>query len=285
MDEEDHSARAELDAMYRMPWVFGPAAGPRNVPFAHQRQRYANDRAQLTVDALTDEAAIAALLPPGCRLAGEPVLRVGVACVKRIGWLAGRGYNIIAVQFPHVEFAGRNETVAGVFDAVLWENLCDPIITGREEIAIPKIYAEIPDHVVFGRTYSASASWQGFRFLDLEVADLADAPEPRGPAPPRMSYKYLPRTGEWGQADAEYMTVAGPDPLQPPVSVQAYREGRGHFAFRPARWEDMPTQYNVVSALAKMPIRKFLGASLKITSQGETDSVGGGGGSSQRIIR
>ena len=46
---------------------------------------------------------------------------------------------------------------------VLWENLTDPIITGREELGYPKIYGELPEPRHLNDTISCSASWLGTR--------------------------------------------------------------------------------------------------------------------------
>jgi hypothetical protein len=37
------------------------------------------------------------------------------------------------------------------------------------------------------------------------------------------------------------------------------RTGIGRFEFRQARWEDMPTQYTYVNALAELPLLEFRG--------------------------
>ena len=47
------------------------------------------------------------------------------------------------------------------------------------------------------------------------------------------------------------------DRTETPVNT---REGTGHFEFYRARWEDMPTQFHIVNALADLPIVRVLGA-------------------------
>jgi hypothetical protein len=276
---------AQLDRMYRMPVVFGPAPGPRNVPKDKQRYRYVNRRVALTVYATTDEEALTPYLPPRCRLAADPLISVNVSSLTNLGWLAGRGYNIVTVQFHNIAFDGDEGTIIGDFSAVLWESLADPIITGREEIAVPKIYADIPDHKIVGDRYEASASWEGFRFFDMVVEGLAEAPAGETKRLPLLVYKYMPRTGEWGQADAAYMTASGPDINEAPVIIHEHRVGKGSFAFHPARWEDLPTQYMIVNALAALPLWEFSHATLRVTSQGEVESVGGGNICGQHEIR
>ena len=60
--------------------------------------------------------------------------------------------------------------------------------------------------------------------------------------------------------------------------VQERLRGAGTLKFHKARWEDMPTQYQIVNAFAEPEIREFRGATL-------TRRVGGGDLSNQRILR
>jgi hypothetical protein len=271
------SDASRLAPMYRMPVVFGPSAGPRNLPSDREAYRYVRDATSVTVSALSDRTAITSLLPPRCRLAGDPIVSVTMMYLTKIGWLAGRGYNIAEVSFKNIVFEGEEETVTGAFTPVLWESMADPIITGREELGFPKIYGEIPDSVVLGDATVCSAGWMGFRFLDLKASDLVEAPiSGRKPPGPSMFLKYMPKTRDWGAADAVYMTATAPS--GPPPAVERVLSGTGRFQFHAARWEDMPTQYHIVSALAALPLREFLGSEIVV-------STGGGDLLNQRILR
>lgn len=103
-------------------------------------------------------------------------------CLRDIPWLAGRGYNILSVLLP-VRFASESGTsVDGLFQAVLWENLGDSIITGREQLGHAKLYAQLPDPEQHDHRTAFSASWDGFTFSELElsceqVADLRQVEE------------------------------------------------------------------------------------------------------------
>lgn len=263
-----------LNDMYRMPTVFGPAPGPRNVPKEKSHLRYSKDWTILSVAALTDRSMLSQLLPPRCKLDGEPTLRVSMTYLTNIGWLAGRGYNILMVRIPAI-FEGEHETVKGTFIPVLWESMTDPILTGREELGWPKIHAEIPDPVVLDGSWHGTASWQGYRFFDIGASEFKaqdSTPPAEGPA---FVHKYIPRTGEWGKPDVSYMAVTGNETLP---TITSFAVGTGRFTFRSARWEDMPTQYRVVNSLAALPIVEFREACL-------TRGCGGGDVSSQRIVR
>ena len=86
----------------------------------------------------------------------------------------------------------------------------------------------------------------------------------------------MPRTGEWGTADVAY-------PVLTPAANSNQRileqhVGSGSIKFHRARWEDLPTQYNIVNAFADLEILEYRGASL-------TKTVGGKDISDQRILR
>ena len=53
----------------------------------------------------------------------------------------------LASSFPAV-FNGERDRAEGGLLTVLWENLCDPILTGREQLGFSKIYCELPEPVV-----------------------------------------------------------------------------------------------------------------------------------------
>ncbi|MCX6045700.1 MAG: acetoacetate decarboxylase family protein, partial [Chloroflexi bacterium] len=129
-------------SMYRMPTHFGPTMGPRQGPDGRKFACKDNPKVTtLAVSFLTNQAQLAALLPDRFELAGEPVVTVYASYMTEIEWLAGRGYNVLGVAFP-ATFWGEQETVTGSFLTVLWENLTDPIISGREELGFSKVYCE-----------------------------------------------------------------------------------------------------------------------------------------------
>jgi hypothetical protein len=166
---------------------------------------------------------------------------------------------------------------------VLWENLTDPIITGREELGFAKIYCELPTPSVLRGSWHATASWLGFKFLDMEITNLRQlstdefaAPAPANTSAGQLHYKYMPRTGKWGTADVEYACLT---PAENSNSVVKERwVGDGTVKFHYARWEDMPTQYNIVNTFHDLEIKEYRGASL-------AKSIGGKDLSDQRILR
>ena len=254
-----------LKPHYRMPRVFGALPGPRNVP--KDKQNLPNNQTNLVigVTTLTDAQALSELLPPDCSLDGEPLLTVTMTFMSNIGWLAGRGYAILNVGFRISHESKSRGTLTGTFTPVLWENLADPIMTGREELGFAKIYAEMPPPVIIGNSYSANAAWQGFRFAEISATELEEAPAQLPPTNGSFHYKFIPRTGAQGEADAAYLEYAPPNQLATGyggLRVIRRLTGTGSIKFHRARWEDAPFQYPIINALAALPIREARGASV-----------------------
>lgn len=264
-----------LSPMYRMPIGFGPAPGPRNLPADKAHLRYRKETTTLSLSARTDAAMLGALLPKGFALRGEPRIEVSLLILTDIGWLAGRGYNILIVRIPAVwEGAERTE---GDFVPVVWESMADPILTGRDELGWSKINATIPDPEIVDGGWRGLAAWEGHRFFEIAADGFAAQEQAHAlaPAMPMLFQKYMPRTGDWGRADVSYATATAPD--GPAPEIRSVEQGRGRFAFHPASWEEMPTQYPIVNTLAALPLRDFGPAFL-------VRSSGGGDGSAQRIL-
>ncbi len=271
------------DAMYRMPTHFGPRTGPRRGPDGRGFDCVNSPKSlSHSVSYLTRAESVEALLPPRFSLNGEPVVTISATYMKEIDWLAGRGYNTLGASVP-VSYSGQVDQVTGSLLLVLWENLADPILTGREELGFSKIYCELPEPVVYDGAARCVGSWLGFRFLDLTVRDLTELSEAdiadsgaKASGDGTLHYKYMPRTGEWGAADVECAVLT---PAHTPNRrVLAMWRGQGSVAWHRARWEDMPTQYNIVNGLADLDILEYRGAVV-------TKTVGGKDLSDQRILK
>ncbi|MDH2344147.1 MULTISPECIES: acetoacetate decarboxylase family protein [unclassified Bradyrhizobium] len=248
------SYRFEAGRIYRMPTHFGPAPGPRQLPAGVVGDRGRSPR-RLSVAAsfLTDAAQLERHLPEGFSLAGEAVVTVEFHYMTEIDWLAGRGYTMIHVGLP-ARFDGARDRASGRFLAVVWESLADPIITGRDEIGHPKLYAEVDAPRQWDGVQLCTAGWMGFRFLELSVADLRAAPIEQAPpsSDGTLMLKYVPRTGAWGEHDLCQVTLT---PAADPDSIVESRQlGHGAVRFHRAAWADLPTMYHVVNALAELPV-------------------------------
>lgn len=195
------SYRFEEGRIYRMPTHFGPAPGPRQMPQGIPADsRRSPCRLSVAASFLTEAKLLEQHLPENFTVAGEPVVTVEFHYMTDIDWLAGRGYTMVHVGWP-VSFAGRRDRVTGKFLAVVWESLADPIITGRDEIGHPKLYAEAAAPRLWDEVQSCVAGWMGYPFLELEVRQLQDVParQPDINSKGTLMLKYVPRTGSWGR--------------------------------------------------------------------------------------
>ncbi len=262
--------RFEAGRIYRMPTHFGPAPGPRQLPDGITADpKSSPNRLSVAASFLTDPDKLDQHLPEGFTLAGEPVVTVEFHYLTEIDWLAGRGYTMITVSWP-ATFTGREDSATGSFLAVIWENSADPIITGRGEIGHPKLYAEIAEPRHWDGTQICTAGWGGFRFLDLSVSDLRDAPAAQvaSTSDGVMMLKYIPKTGTWGETELQQVTLT---PLKDPDKVIHQRQvGVAGLRFHPGSWSDMPTLYHVVNSLAGLPIIEMRGGSVTRSRGGKT---------------
>jgi hypothetical protein len=219
--------------------------------------------------------ALAEILPPRFTPDDNPVITVRLQYNLGFPWLAGRGYDYLEV-LCRARYKGEYDECDGDFVAVMWENMAEPIIVGREEAGHPKLYADIPPLVAGEGFLHAAASRYGFEFFSLDLwADgmqLGDWPFDRekgtplaepghGLSPrPRLNYKYLPNSVRPGCADvAEVIKI--------PAGVYRQRivdrwEGNGTVLFNPATWEQLPVFGQIVNALSELPLLAPAGASV-----------------------
>ncbi|VVE90482.1 acetoacetate decarboxylase family protein [Pandoraea bronchicola] len=265
---------------YRMPAVFGPAPGPRQKPDGTPwtAEESGTMHAQwMTIAYRTRRESLERILPPGFRLRGEPEVHVSLAFFNNLYWLAGRGYGILSVDIP-VVYTGKHEVIDGAFTPVLWEGRPDAIMTGREELGFPKLFADIPalsiDHAR-GKA-SGSASWFDFPFFDLSLhglTEVKDAPKLPGPGGAALFYKYMPRTGPFGQGgrDVAYVTTSQPLPGATgdtsPIKFQEANFRKwvgtgGEVRWHRATFEQLPTTFHVVGGLADLDILEYVGFEL-----------------------
>jgi hypothetical protein len=249
-----------------MPAVFGPAPGPRQkadgTPWTPEETGIMHCQ-WFTVTYATERSQIEAILPPGFELRGDPSVSVSFAEFKNLYWLAGRGYGIVIVDVPAI-YTGKNQTIEGTFCPVMWEGVPDAILTGREELGFPKLFADVAPlkSASDQRSASGSASWFGHKFLDIEVHDLEPADDDKtlpGSGGPAMYFKYMPRTSIGGKegADVSCVTSSFPPPGTlgdtAPIKLGQFEfkkwKGEGTVRWHRATFEQLPTTFHIINAL------------------------------------
>lgn len=273
----DTAAERRRHPLRRMPVHFGATPGPRQTITGGSHDLADSPHAtSIWVQHTVDRGQIASLLPPGFVPGPVADLMIEVRNLTNITWLAGRGYSIVTLS-TSVAWIGGAQPVAGRFQLVLWENMADPIISGREELGFSKLYAEIPDLDVLPARAAGRALWDGFQFLDVAVDELRDV-APNAYAPPSgpgFHWKYMPRTQEWGEHDVSCIVVT--PPTAGTRRLLETRLGQGRANFRRASWEQLPTLVHVVNPLADLELGTCLAA-------GFSRSVGGKDFSDQQFV-
>ena len=211
--------------------------------------------------------------------------------LAELQWLGGRGYRLYSIYIHGIKYvAGDGIVYNGTYIPVLWEDLADPIISGREELGYPKVFADL-DILRTGTSYTLEGSWKATKFCTFELRGLENAENKptKKIAPPEagiddglLLYRYVPSVGQPGIADAEY-----------PVFVPTAEEARGQatttlrsFTAEPSEatftWilaepSALPTLHHIVARLAKIPV-------LEIVACGLMEKKGGGDLSSAKRI-
>jgi hypothetical protein len=238
--------------IHRMPTTFGPTLSPRQNALGGTYDYGAFESLSYFAAFEGDPDQLQRLLPPGFALQGA-MITARFSYLSNIEWLAGRGYAVLSVTAP-ARYSGKRDEVTGNFQLVLWENMPEPIMTGREEVGMPKLYAQISEPRSEDGVVVCEASWDGHLFARLEFrADQnranADAANLPAYGAETLTYKYVPGTpdeGTWTEPDAEYAVASG---SAGDVATLESVAGQASIALYPTTWRQMPTQYLVVEAL------------------------------------
>lgn len=192
---------------YRMPLIMGPLFNRENPRFVYRQVKV------LALQYLTDMKAIEALLPECYRAGKEPKVTVQFGYFDGLDFMAGGGYSIATVQVA-ARFDGEQDHVEGDYILVMFEDQTWPIIGGREDLGVPKLYADIapvktlPD----GRLRCEASLWGHMLFgMDLEPLSEQNAAvrliaSRQINKRPWLAYKYIPSLD--GPPDADYPTIS-----------------------------------------------------------------------------
>lgn len=235
--------KLENGKCYRMPahfggWTYQPA------------ETCYHDVVGLSFAYATDGDRLANYIPEAFELL-RPELSIGYSQCRQVDWMGGSAYNLIEVSAP-VRFNGKRDRVEGNFPLVVWENKTTPILTGREETGVSKIYADIEDlHILQDRRFTV-AGFEGNSFLRLEMA--VDGPmNKEGLAQRRkiqadsLNWRYIPKVGGPGADLSQFILF--------PQRFEAQNAwvGSGTVQWTPLRYEQCSMQAHIIKALADLP--------------------------------
>ncbi len=224
----------------------------------------------------TDEEILSQYIPD-CYTLNAPQITVLVCEFLHLGWMDGRGYNLINVNCP-VHFKGERDDLDGDLVLCMFEDNADPIIGGREMLGYSKLFCDIPAVRHNENRYIATASAYDFQFMKLEIdtskpaADVAKATAWEKKSAGKMHYKYFPDSMEKGEDPKTNFTKAGiaypvilpkwekPDDYPYELRTPEITWCDGTIQFNEPTWYDWPTNGYVGKGLASLPVKKVLAA-------------------------
>lgn len=285
-DEHDHATNifkrwkwSKNPNMYwRMPIAFGPFPGPRIDAYGRRRLADGPTRRFTTtsIKFKTSRTFLESLLPTPQFSFPDPATvataSFSVTRLDKMAWLGGQGYTHLGLYIHGVRYTKRDgTTIDGTYMPVLFESLTDPIVSGREELGMPKLFCDIEMH---NRATSCriKASWRGATFAEIALSDLQedDPATEHGTIGGEadygiLVYRYIPAVGEPGKADAEYACVV---PHEEEAKVQKAtvervwraRGDKARVRIDGLDWDALPTLHHVADVLAKVPVYEVLQA-------------------------
>ena len=258
----------------RMPLGYGPSPGPRQDSQGRPYSGWPQSSAEVyTVTFRAPRRQLEDLLPHGYfSISGEgATARASLKFTKLINlpWLAGRGYNHFGLYIHDVNCHGREENINGSYLSVLFENMADPIITGRDELGYAKIFATLEDTCDHS-SLDLKMGWEGSQWGSLVIKNFEKVPsDPQDQViSPLLHLKYFPRTGEVGAADVEYPTVTPSRSVRLQEIYEANPDDV-ELKFDSLGWSSLPTLHHIVDKLAKIQILEITKVEFEIHGGGD----------------
>jgi len=207
----------------------------------------------------TDSDSIKELLPECYQPAKEPIVTVMFGYNDGLEFMAGGAYRIATVQVA-ARFDSEHEHVEGDYILVMFEDKTIPIIGGREDLGVPKLYADIsPVKRLSNKHLRCEASiWGHLLFgMDLEPTNKQNAIVRLAASNqinkrPWLAYKYIPSID--GPPDADYPTITKND-----VKIEQLWLGKsGKVFFGDSGVEDIASLKHIVDALKTLKVNQVI---------------------------
>jgi acetoacetate decarboxylase len=237
---------------YRMPLLLGPMFDYRTIP------RLAYPEIDIVAyQYLTQPEAIENVLPECFQPTNEPIVTVFFSQYNGLEFMGGGGYRTATFQVA-ARFDGENDHVEGDFILVMFEDKTWPILGGREDLGVPKLYADIsPMKKMDDGRVRVEASLWGHLLFGLEVDKLRSQTgiiraiaTKRINARPWLGHKYIPSLD--GPPDANYPTYTKND-----TKIDKLWFGKtGDVRFGHAETEDIGNVKILIEALATLSVVK-----------------------------
>ncbi|KAF7919697.1 uncharacterized protein EAE97_011615 [Botrytis byssoidea] len=260
------------NALYRrMPMSFGPSPGPRQDLNGIQRKPLKATYKTSYITFKTYKSYLLTLLPSDDFQIGTEGMwataSFSVTRLENLEWLGGRWYSMLGLYVHDIVHksssgsdSGDSVEIRGDFLPVLFENMADPIITGREELGFSKVFAKLDQKASSESSFVLSAGWEGSEFCRLTLDDLEEAPDAESALQsPVLHYKAIPSSMKKGQ-DAEYATIYPSIPKA--EGEQRWKAGKAEIVFTDLEHGELdmtfPTLANIIKGLRGVKVVEII---------------------------
>lgn len=269
---------------WRQPIVFGPMPGPRQDFWGNPRKATHSTATTASIKFKTSATVLQTLFPnqqfkfttPGT----VAYASFSQTTLNKMDWLGGGGYRHFGLYIHNVQYTKKNgETIAGTYMPILFESLADPIVSGREELGMPKLFCTIDIHRRH-RSYRYQTGWQGATFgeVALEGLEEVDPAAEKGTIGGEaddgiLVYRYIPEVHRRGKAASEHTVFvphAEESKVVPTTVRRMWKARTGSIKFDALDWDALPTLHHVISRLAEVPVYEVIGAKV-VESEGVPD--------------
>lgn len=241
------------DYTYRMPVHF------KGWPFNNANRVVFSDVSMFQVEQKTELEELANLVPSEFELLAPSLLWSYANC-RGVDFMANGEYRIFQASVP-VKYAEKGREINGVYPLVIFEDDPVPILGGREEDGMPKVFCCISTDRHYENHWFASAAlycetMAKFDFHESgEAAGEELAAVQSSPLVNNFGYRYIPHV-EGGGASTR-------GPILYPQEVRPERLWHGEGSVRvivPDAWYKNPFMYHILAGLAKLPDLGFANA-------------------------
>jgi hypothetical protein len=187
-----------------------------------------------------------------------------------LAWLGGHGYDLLAFYIYGVQYKdcqGRRRK--GTYCPIMFENLADPIITGRDELGFGKVFSDLAIRRT-NSTFEATLTWKGAQWAHFKLNGLkpetinqstsdGDADVSEG----ILLHKYIPSTGGEGKPDADYDVLVLDEPGASTLQSKLASEPKNvDFKIESLGEQKLPTLHPFVDRLAEIPVFEVIEATV-----------------------
>jgi hypothetical protein len=253
-----------------MPTAFGPMPEPRQDFHGRTRDSSKATFKTASVKFKTSRTLLQNLLPEGLEFASADTIAYATFAATQLNdleWLGGRGYSHFGLYMHGIKHIKANgETVTGTYVPVLFENCADSILSDREELGLPKFFAEL-NVKQDDKKWALDAGWMSSKFCTMTLSGLEEHAVTNGvtPAPfpslPKdeglLFHKYNASGKQQGPADVEYTAFLPGTENAKTVDRKVERKLKTNSAsisFDALDWKALPTLHHVVKRLEEIPV-------------------------------